>query len=69
MELDKPLNQSLQSGSKKISYMSSNRPLKNYYGALEVNLKTCVKGKKMEGLQYGHTILKFLKGKSGSRPP
>ena len=31
--------------------MSSNGALKNYHGALEVNLETCAKGTKMEGLQ------------------
>ena len=46
MELDKPLNQSLQSGSEKVSYTSSNRPSKKHYGTLEVNLKTCTKGTK-----------------------
>ena len=47
MELDKPLNQSLQSGLEKVSYTSSSRPSRNYYGALEVNLKICAKGTKL----------------------
>ena len=37
-ELDKPLNQSLQAGSEKISYMSSNEPLGNCYKVLNENL-------------------------------
>ena len=32
---------------KKVSSMSSNGPPRNYYGALEVNLKTCAKGTKL----------------------
>ncbi|KAL6312710.1 hypothetical protein AAG906_024668 [Vitis piasezkii] len=47
IELDKPLNQSLQSGSRKVSYTSSSRPSRNYYGALKVNLKICAKGTKL----------------------
>ena len=46
VEPDKPLNQSLQSGSENISSMSSNGPPRNTCGALEVNLKTCAKGTK-----------------------
>ena len=46
MELDKSFNQSLQRGSKKVSSMSSNGLPRNYYGALKMNLKTCVKGTK-----------------------
>ena len=44
MESDKPLNQSLQSGSEKISCMSNNGSSKDYCGTLEVNLKACAKG-------------------------
>nr|CAN80683.1 hypothetical protein VITISV_006098 [Vitis vinifera] len=47
VELDKPLNQSLQSGLEKVSYTSSSRPSRNYYGALELNLKICAKGTKL----------------------
>ena len=47
VELDKPLNQSLQSGLEKVSYTSSSRPSRNYYGALEVNLKICAKWTKL----------------------
>ena len=46
VELDKPLNQTLQSGLENISSMSRNGPPRNYYGALEMNLKTCAKGTK-----------------------
>ena len=35
---DKPLNQSLQGGSEKISYMSSNEPLGNCCKVLNENL-------------------------------
>ena len=52
MGFDKSLNQNLQSGSKKISYMSSNGSLGNYYGALKVNLKTCDKGTKWKVYNY-----------------
>ena len=52
VEPDKPLNQSLQNGSKKVSYMSSNRPSKEHYGTLEVNLKTCVKETKWRVYTY-----------------
>ena len=44
--LDKSLNQSLRGGSKKVSSMSSYGPLRNYCGALELNLKSCAKGTK-----------------------
>ena len=47
MGLDKSLDQSLRGGSKKVSSMSNNGPPRNYYGALEVNLKTCAKGTKL----------------------
>ena len=32
--------------------MSSNGPPRNYYGALEVNLKTCSKGTKWRVYKY-----------------
>ena len=54
MELDKPLNQSLQSGLEKINYMSSIRPSKNYCGILEVNLK---KKHVLKGQNGGFTVL------------
>ena len=44
VEPDKPLNQSLQSGSEKVSYTSSNGPSKEHCETLEVNLKTYAKG-------------------------
>ena len=47
VESNKPFNQSLQNGSENISSMSNNGPLRHYYGALEMNLKTCTKGTKM----------------------
>ena len=48
--MDKPLNQSLQSGSeKKRSYMSSIGSSNNYCGALEVNLKEHVLKKQNRG--------------------
>ena len=39
-------------GQKKVSSMSSNGPPRNYYGALEVNLKTCAKGTKLRVYTY-----------------
>ena len=37
---------------KKVSSMSSNGPPRNYYGVLEVNLKTCAKGTKLRVYTY-----------------
>ena len=45
--LNESLYQSLRGGSKKVSSMSSYGPLRNYCGALEVNLKTYAKGTKL----------------------
>ena len=53
VEPNKPFNQSPQSGSKKISYMSSDGSSKNYCGALEVNLKTCAKETKWKVYNWG----------------
>ena len=65
MESDKPLNQSLQSGSEKIGYMSSIGPSKNYCGALEVNLKNKNKNIYMlKGQNRGSTLgFEFVQGR------
>ena len=56
VEPDKPLNQSLESGSEKTSSMSSIGPSKHYYGALEVNLKKHV----LKGQNGGSTISCYI---------
>ena len=55
VEPNKPLNQSLQSGSEKIGYMSSIGPSKNYCGALAVNLKK--KKNVLKGQNRGSTVI------------
>ena len=47
VEPGKPLNQSLQSSSKKVSYMSSNGPSRDYCKVLVMDFKTCAKGIKL----------------------
>ena len=49
VESDKPLNQSLQSGSKKVSYTSSNGALGNCCNVSNKHVKGHVLGRQNEG--------------------
>ena len=47
MESGKPLNQSLQSSSEKVNYMSSNGLSRDYCKVLVMDFKTCAKETKL----------------------